>query len=92
MAEPTRILFISAIPEGHQFLSKINIEFNSIRDGIFEELTQHNKITKPTFISTLTKISLEKLLNGSLISFILAVTEQAMAYYFKKKTDLLQNS
>ena len=35
MAEPTRILFISAIPEGHPFLSKINIEFNSIRDEIF---------------------------------------------------------
>ena len=35
MVEPTRILFISAIPEGHQFLSKINIEFNSIRAGIF---------------------------------------------------------
>ena len=31
---------------------------------VFLELTQHNKVTKPTFISTLTKISLEKLPNG----------------------------
>jgi tetratricopeptide (TPR) repeat protein len=36
MAEPTRILFISAIQEGHEFLPKVNEELNTIREGIFE--------------------------------------------------------
>ena len=36
MADPTRILFISAIQEGHEFLPKVNEELNTIREGIFE--------------------------------------------------------
>jgi len=36
MNVPTRIIFISAIPEGHAFLAQVNEEINTINEDIFD--------------------------------------------------------